>query len=218
MPTEDSLAWIRFRELFYRFLRMTSRIVTTLLFHLRVDGRHHLRHDGGAMLLSMHQSSMDPVLVGLMDNHFVSYLARHTLFKHPLFAFLIRLLNAIEIDRERGGLAGLREMLKRLKNGERVLLFPEGTRTDDGQLSPLKPGFIPIARRSQVPLIPIAIAGAYECMPKGQRGIRMLPIALCVGKPISAAEYLTMTDDELLATLTERFNILFARAQALQCD
>jgi 1-acyl-sn-glycerol-3-phosphate acyltransferase len=186
------------------------------MFQMRVEGRQHLRTDGGAMLLSTHQSVMDPVLVGLLDNHFVSYLARHTLFRSPLFALLIRVLNAIEIDRERGGLAGLREMLRRLQQNDRVLLFPEGTRTSDGEISTLKAGFIPIARRSKVPLVPIALAGAYECVPKGSKWFRLRPIAVCVGQPLSAEDYLQWSDDQLLAELTARLQTLHARAQQLK--
>jgi 1-acyl-sn-glycerol-3-phosphate acyltransferase len=190
----------------------------TLLFRLRVDGRRHLQPDGRAMLLSTHQSVFDPVLVGLMDNHFISYLARHTLFRSQLFALLIRVLNAIEIDRERGGLSGLREMLRRLKEGDRVLIFPEGTRTSDGALGTLKPGFIPIARRAQVPLIPIAIAGAFECMPRHSKWIRFEPIAVSVGEPILEAEYAVLNDAELLALLRERLQGLYEKANALRED
>lgn len=78
--SQESWAWEYFRKLFYRFLRLLARMLITLVFELRVEGRQHLRAEGGAMLLSTHQSVMDPVLVGLLDNHFVSYLARHTLF------------------------------------------------------------------------------------------------------------------------------------------
>jgi 1-acyl-sn-glycerol-3-phosphate acyltransferase len=168
------------------------------------------------MLLSTHQSVMDPVLVGLLDNHFVSYLARHTLFRSRLFAFFIRLLNAIEIDRERGGLSGLKEMLRRLKYDDRVLLFPEGTRTDDGEIGPIKPGFIPVARRSKVPLVPIALAGAHECVPKGSKWLQIHPIAVCVGNPMLAEQYSQWTDDQLLDELSSRLHALHARAKQLK--
>jgi 1-acyl-sn-glycerol-3-phosphate acyltransferase len=214
--TQDSWAWESFRKLFYRFLRLLARMLLTLLFRMRVEGRQHLRADGGAMLLSSHQSALDPVLVGLLDNHFVSYIARHTLFRSRLFAILIRVLNAIEIDRERGGLSGLREMLRRLRNNDRVLLFPEGTRTTDGEIGPLKPGFIPIARRSKVPLVPIALAGAYECIPKGSKLFRILPVAVCVGPPITSELYDQLTDEQLLSELASRMHALHDRAKQLR--
>ena len=128
------------RQLFYRAVRLAARIVSVVVFDLRTEGQHHLDVEGGGMLLSTHQSLLDPVLVGMIPNRRLNYLARKTLFKNALLGFIISLLDAIEIDRERGGLAGLREMLKRLQKGELVLLFPEGTRTSDGELAVLKPG------------------------------------------------------------------------------
>jgi len=199
------------RRLFYRWLRMMSRITATVVFSFRTEGRHHLDFDGGAMLLSTHQSVMDPVLVGLIANRRLNYLARKTLFKNAAFAFLIRVLDAIEIDRDRGGLSGLKEMLKRLKRDEAVLMFPEGTRSVDGELGTLKPGFIPIARRSEVPLVPIAIVGAYNCLPRGSRLPTCRPISVVVGEPLRKEVYELMTDSELLTAMQARLAVLHTR-------
>jgi 1-acyl-sn-glycerol-3-phosphate acyltransferase len=199
------------RRLFYRWLRMMSRITATVVFSFRTEGRHHLDFDGGAMLLSTHQSVMDPVLVGLIANRRLNYLARKTLFKNAAFAFLIRVLDAIEIDRDRGGLSGLKEMLKRLKRDEAVLMFPEGTRSIDGELGTLKPGFIPIARRSEVPLVPIAIVGAYNCLPRGSRLPTCRPISVVVGEPLRKEVYELMTDSQLLTAMQVRLAVLHTR-------
>jgi 1-acyl-sn-glycerol-3-phosphate acyltransferase len=167
------------------------------------------------MLLSTHQSVLDPVLVGLISNRRLNYLARKTLFKNSAFGFLIRVLDAIEIDREKGGLAGLREMLKRLQAGELVLLFPEGTRTEDGNVKELKPGFIPVARRSNVPLIPIAIVGAFDCLPRGTKLPLRKPIAVVVGEPLQSAVYAPMSDAEIIEEVSRRLNGLNLRAREL---
>lgn len=167
------------------------------------------------MILSTHQSMMDPVLVGMVANRRLNYLARKTLFHNPLFAFLIRTLDAIELDRDRGGLSGLKEMLKRLKNGEFVLMFPEGTRTLDGFVGPLKPGFIPIARRSEVPLVPVAIVGAYDCLPRGTKLPTRRPIAVVFGEPIPSALYMEWDDTRLLAELSTKLLALHACAREL---
>jgi len=170
---------------------------------------------GGGILLSTHQSMLDPLLIGLSANRRLNYLARKTLFKNFAFGFVIRVLDAIEIDRDRSGLAGLREMLKRLNTGEMVLLFPEGTRTLDGEIGELKPGFIPVARRAQVPLIPIAIVGAYDCLPRGTKWPTRKPIALIVGEPIPSEVYVAMSDTELLAELRQRLVALHFRGKEL---
>lgn len=207
--------WTTGRRLFYRWLRLTSRIIATVFFGFRTEGRHYLEFEGGAMLLATHQSVMDPVLVGLIANRRLNYLARKTLFKNAAFGFLIRLLDAIEIDRDRGGLSGLKEMLKRLKRDEAVLMFPEGTRTMDGQVGTLKPGFIPIARRSEVPLVPIAIVGAYDCLPRGSHMPTCRPISVVVGEPLEKKSYESMSDAQLLAVMQERLVALHSRGVEL---
>ncbi|MFY8199066.1 MAG: lysophospholipid acyltransferase family protein [Pirellula staleyi] len=203
------------RRMFYRCMRLICRMIAVVAFGLRTEGRHHLNFEGGGMLLSTHQSLMDPVLVGIVSNRRLNYLARKTLFKNPAFALLIRLLDAIEIDRERGGLAGLREMLKRLQGGEWVLMFPEGTRTSDGEVAEIKPGFTPVARRSQVPIVPIAIVGAYDCLPKGEKLPTRKPIAVVVGEPMLADTYMSMTDTALMEELNQRLRKLHTRGREL---
>lgn len=203
------------RKLFYRSLRVVARILTVLWFRIRVDGRHHLPSDGGVMLLSTHQSLMDPILVGLACNRNLNFLARHTLFRNPALSLLLRLLDSIEIDRERGGIAGLKEMLARLKRGEVVLLFPEGTRTPDGAILPIKPGFLPVAKRTDVPLVPVAVVGAFECMPKGTKWIFPKPIAVVFGKPILADEYQNCSDKEILTQVSTSFADLYRHGKNL---
>lgn len=190
-------------------------MIASVGFGFRAEGRHYLDVEGGGMLLSTHQSVLDPVLVGLISNRRLNYLARKTLFKNSAFGFLIRVLDAIEIDREKGGLAGLREMLKRLQAGELVLLFPEGTRTEDGNVKELKPGFIPVARRSNVPLIPIAIVGAFDCLPRGTKLPLRKPIAVVVGEPLQSAVYASMSDAEIIEEVSRRLNGLNLRAREL---
>ncbi len=203
------------RQLFYRWVRLTSRMIAAVTFGLRTEGQHYLDVEGGGMLLSTHQSMLDPVLVGLIANRRLNYLARKTLFKNSFFGFMIGMLDAIEIDRERGGLAGLREMLKRLQQGELVLMFPEGTRTSDGEIAPLKPGFIPVARRSQVPMMPIAIVGAYDCLPKGTKLPTRRPIAVVFGESIPASVYMPMSDAEILEFLGGKLKQLHDRGKEL---
>ncbi len=213
--SQPSRGW--FKILFYQVLRYLARMVGVLFFDLRCYGRHHL-HDGSALVLSTHQSNFDPVLVGLMFNDRLNYLARRTLFKNRLFAGLIRLLDAIELDRDRSGLAGLKETLKRLKADQKVLVFPEGTRTPDGKISELKPGFLAVARRSQVSLIPIAITGAYEVLPRGSTFPRRYPIRLAIGPPVKFVDYENLTDDEALRMLSQRLHRCYGQIQHLRVE
>jgi 1-acyl-sn-glycerol-3-phosphate acyltransferase len=146
----------------------------------------------------------------------MNYLARDTLFRVPALAQLIAFLDAIPIDREGGGLAGLKETLRRLKAGELVLIFPEGTRTHDGGISPLKPGFIAVARRSGVPLIPVGIDGAYQAWPRNTFLPRLGQIALAIGEPIPAEQAAALGDEELLRELSRRIGDCHQRAKSMR--
>ncbi len=125
----------------YQLFKNTFWLIACVFFRFRWKGREHFPRDSGALICSNHQSYFDPVLVGICFWQQINFLARDTLFQTFLFGPLIRYLEAIPIDRDGFGLSGIKETLKRLKRGEMVLIFPEGTRTLDGQVGPLKPGF-----------------------------------------------------------------------------
>jgi 1-acyl-sn-glycerol-3-phosphate acyltransferase len=182
-------------------------------YGLRVVGREHWPAEGGALVCSNHQSMFDPPLVGLTCPRRMNYLARDTLFKVPLLAPLIAFLDAIPIDREGGGLAGLKETLRRLKAGELVLIFPEGTRTRDGEVAPLKPGFISVARRSRVPLVPVGIDGAYQAWPRTAALPRLGRVAVVIGQPITVDAVESLDDAALLRLLSQRISDCHARAR-----
>lgn len=184
-----------------------------LLFQIRVGGRQNFPVTGGGLVCSNHQSVLDPVLVGLCCDRRMNYLARQSLFRYPLLRILIDFLDAIPIDREGSGLGGLKETLRRLKRGELVLIFPEGTRSADGQITELKPGFCALVRRGQVPVIPVGIAGAYEAWPRGSRWPRPQRIRVTVGVPIPADQAAGWTDQQLVTELARRIRDCHARSQ-----
>jgi 1-acyl-sn-glycerol-3-phosphate acyltransferase len=217
--TRESLAdkrtlYGRLQHLFYYSVRTVATLSSVLLFDLRCIGRPHMDVKGGALVLSTHQSLFDPVLVGITFNERLNYLAKRSLFQGKLFGAFISLLNAIELDRDRSGLAGLKETLKRLRSGQKVLIFPEGTRSPDGQLMPLMPGFLVVARRSGVPLIPVAITGAYDALPRGARWPRCYPLRVAVGPAITAEQVANLDDTDLLQLVSERLRDCFQQAQA----
>lgn len=193
-------------KIVYLLVRGIARVIGVSAFDLRCYGRHHLDFDGSALLLSTHQSTLDPVMVGVMHNQELAYLARKTLFQSRIFAALIRSLNAIEIDREGGGLAGLKETLKRLKYGKKVLIFPEGTRTSTGRPAELKPGFVSLARRGGVPLVPMAVTGAFHALKRGSMLPRYAPLCVYVEAPIQPELVAQWDDRQLLEEISQRLN------------
>lgn len=201
-------------RLWYGFLRFACRLLAIAVFRIRCYGREHLPTTGGVLLLANHQSNMDPVIVGLTSNRRLNYMARETLFRFGPFRWLINSLDAIPIDREGLGLAGLKETLKRLKRGEIVLMFPEGTRTRDGELAPIKPGFCALARRGNVPLVPVGLDGAFQAWPRSRLLPRAGVLRVVYGPPLWPSELEQFDDDGLIAEIERRMAACFERARA----
>ena len=193
------------KRLWYDFLHVACRLVGVVVFRIRVTGREHLPPAGGVLVLSNHQSHLDPLLVGLAGDRRMNFVARKSLFVFPPFRWLIDSLDAISLDRDGSGFGGLKETLRRLKREEVVLLFPEGTRTRDGLLGEIKPGFCTLARRAGVPLVPVAIDGAFEAFPRTRNYPRPAVIHIAFGPPIMPDEIaLFATDEDLLAEVQRR--------------
>jgi 1-acyl-sn-glycerol-3-phosphate acyltransferase len=204
------------QRLAYNAFRILARWFGVWLYGLRVVGRENWPDTGGALVCANHQSLFDPPLVGLTCPRRMNYLARDTLFKIPILAQLIKFLDAIPIDREGVGLSGLKETLRRLKAGELVLIFPEGTRTHNGEVAPLKPGFIAVARKCRVPLIPVGLDGAYQAWPRTARFPRPGRIAVAIGPPITVAQLAELSDSDLLSLLQQRILACHALARELR--
>jgi 1-acyl-sn-glycerol-3-phosphate acyltransferase len=202
------------QHLGYDAIRIVCRLLAVAAYEVRVTGRHHWPAAGGGLICANHQSMFDPPLVGLTCPRRMNYLARDSLFRVPGLRQLIAFLDAIPIDRDGGGLAGLKETLRRLKREELVLIFPEGTRTSDGQLRALKPGFIAVARRSRVPLIPVGLDGAFQAWPRSSPLPRGGRIAVSIGEPINARQIDSLSDAQLITELTRRMRTNFEAARA----
>jgi 1-acyl-sn-glycerol-3-phosphate acyltransferase len=130
---------------------------------------------------------------------------------------LIRSLGAVPIDRERGGLGGIKATLQLLKAGEAVLVFPEGTRSRDGRLQPLMPGFCTLARRGGATVVPVAIDGAFAAMPRGSRFPRPWPIRLTFCRAILPDEQMRLSDEELAELVAELIAAELAAREAGSC-
>lgn len=187
----------------YKSVRFVCRMATIAGLGLRCRGRDRLDAMQGALICSNHQSFLDPIVIGCAFDRRINYLARESLFRFPL-GNLLRFLDAIPLDRDGLGLSGMKETLRRLRGGEPVLVFPEGTRSETGELGPLQPGICALARRGKAPILPVGIDGAFAAWPRH----RPLPapgrVEVYVGEPIPVEQWNQMEDPELLALLEQR--------------
>jgi 1-acyl-sn-glycerol-3-phosphate acyltransferase len=182
----------------YATLWCVCWVVSQMWFRFHYTGRANVPMIGPVLLVSNHQSHLDPVLVGIASPRQLRSLARHNLFFWPL-GWLISSLGAVPVDRERSALAGMRTILRLLCEGEAVLIFPEGTRTPHGNLQPLLPGFCTLARRSSATIVPLAINGAFAAMPRGSYFPLPRSISLVFSTPITPDQIAKCSDNQLVA-------------------
>jgi 1-acyl-sn-glycerol-3-phosphate acyltransferase len=188
----------RIQAVIQESIRSLARITLTVYFRLRVHGLPNYPPTDGFLICSNHQSHLDPVVLGSICPRPINMLGRDTLTRLKPFGWLLYFLDLIAIDREGGGLAGIKETLRRLRKQETVLMFPEGTRTRDGNLQPLKPGFTTIARKIKAPVVPIAADGGFQAMPRNSLLVRPVRIHVVIGKPIEEPEYRDLSDEEFV--------------------
>jgi 1-acyl-sn-glycerol-3-phosphate acyltransferase len=172
----------------YRLVQLVAASLFAAFRGVRATGKDHVPGSGGVILISNHLSYLDVFVLGLLLPRPLNYVARSTLFFPPLGA-LIRSVGGFPIQREGMGTSGLKETLHRLRDGGIVVLFPEGTRSRDGELGELKPGIAALASRARVPIVPAAVAGTFEAWPRGRCCPRPHAIRVHYGKPILPEEF-----------------------------
>jgi 1-acyl-sn-glycerol-3-phosphate acyltransferase len=170
-------------KLIYRIGYWLFRAVGWALFDFTVVGREKLPGHGAALIACNHASFLDPPLVGSAFRSEIHYLARKTLFV-GFGAWLYPRWNSVPVDQERADFSSLKTIIKLLKDGRRVLIFPEGKRTQDGGLQRGQPGVGLVIAKAGVPVVPVRLFGTFEALPRGARWPAVVPVTLVVGDPV----------------------------------
>ena len=172
---------------YYRFAY--NVVGVELFFHrIRVEGRENVP-SGGCLIVSNHVSFMDPTTVGWAVAREIYYLGRKSLFKPPFWNWFLPMCNVLPIDRDGHDIAGLRRIIRMLKEGHAVLLFPEGTRSVDGTIQSAEPGAGMIALKAGVPILPVRLSGTYESLSRHTKRLRFHPIRVVIGQPYFPATW-----------------------------
>jgi len=180
------------------------RVFCMLFFRWRWYGIENIPQTGPFLVVSNHQSFLDPIFCGAPPKRHLCFLARDTLFTHWFFGRVIASVNAIPVKRDRGDLTAMKKVIGKLQEGRGVCLFPEGTRTSDGKILPFKAGLGLLCRRGNAAIVPVVIDGAFECWPR-HRKIFSPGGAIIVhyGKAITAQQAKDMGDEKLAELLTD---------------
>jgi len=189
-------------RLWYRFCRFLFRVYFRLYHRGRIYNAERLPAWGAFILAGNHVSFLDPPFFGLACRREAFFMARDTLFRNPLANWILRSWNCVPINRDRGDIGALRTVLRMLGEGKAVLMFPEGTRSRDGELQEARAGIGMIAAKANVPIVPMRIFGTDRALPKGASLPRPARVEITFGEPFTyplPADFEKLRGDDLKA-------------------
>lgn len=168
----------------YRLTWLACRAYYTVWHRWQVFNPERVPVSGPVILAANHASFLDPPLIGSGLPRAINYLARESLFRFPGFGWYLRALNCVPVDRDGAGAAGLKGILDRLHDGGAVILFPEGTRTADGELKPARSGIGLTVIKSDAPVVPVRVFGTFAAWSRSQKFPRPHRVQVKYGLPM----------------------------------
>jgi 1-acyl-sn-glycerol-3-phosphate acyltransferase len=171
----------------YRMGWLSFRLIFATYFRWRVIGAANVPATGPVILASNHASYIDPPLIGAGLPRDINYLARESLFRQPFLGWALPRVNVVPVDRDGAGAKGLKQILDRLLGGAAIILFPEGTRSPDGNLLPARAGIGLTVIKSNAPVVPVRVFGTFEAYGRHQKFPKPRRVAVVYGKPMDFA-------------------------------
>lgn len=198
------------------------RMAFALYLRWRVVDAENVPKTGSVILAANHASYLDPFLVGAGLDRDINYLARQSLFRFPIVKQILQSWNSVPVDRDGGGAKGLKIILDRLLGGAGIILFPEGTRSRDGNLQPAHAGIGLLVAKSQAPVVPVRVFGSYEAWGRNHKLPRPKKVTVRYGQVMRfeklRAEVKTCSKDRLKQIYQEIADEIMAAIAALRLD
>lgn len=176
----------------YELGKIVCSFILLIFYPFNVKGVQNIPKEGGAILVSNHQSNWDPIIISMLTYRRIHFLGKVELFKIPFLAWFFKTVCVIPIDRKKVKPRTLIDCMKLLKDGSLLGIFPEGTRVKK-KAKPMD-GFVLFSLRTQKPIIPIHISGTIKPWHK---------IDVVVGEPIELKGYGKKVSDEKVSEIAD---------------
>ncbi len=204
---------------FYAFTKLTVWLIFRFGHGLEVTGQERVPKTGGCLLASNHVSFIDPPVLGAACPRRIVFMARRDLFRHALLGAFMRGVHVIPLARGEADLSAIRSAVERMRAGDLLAIFPEGTRQLSGRLGVAKRGVGLLAAAARVPVIPVLVSGTFRALPPEAKWLQPGKIRVAFGTPIpyteSSSRRTARDQHEQLATaVTEQWRQLEGRLQS----
>jgi len=181
----------------HKVFHFSARIWAKLLMwtsgaSINISGTNNIPNEGGVIFASNHQGALDILIHLAYLPRYFRFIAKSELFKIPFFGWYMSLAGYVPIERDVSASAHrtIGSVSDVLRKGDCILIFPEGTRSKTGELGPFKRGSLMAAFSSGAEVVPVAVSGSYQMMPKKSYLINIVPVGIKFGQPISFKKYI----------------------------
>lgn len=165
-------------------LKPAARFILNALLDIEIKGLENIPETGPAVLLPNHTSFLDSVILGFFTSRNIWFMAKNSEYRHPFMKWFLRHASSFPVRRYTIDVLAVRNAIRVVRHGHILGIFPEGERTWDGELLPLRIGTIRLLLALGVPVVPVGISGAYELMPRWTSSIRRVPVSYVIGRPV----------------------------------
>lgn len=168
----------------YFIVRNFLKLFFKIVMGFKVYGVENVPKKGGFILAGNHVSHLDPPALASACPRVLHFMARHTLFNNRVLGWIIGSCNSFPVRRGEVDLGAIKEAVRRLKNGKVLLIFPEGTRSQNGEIQAAQPGVGYLSLMAGVPILPAYVKGTDEAMPRGTRKIKSVRVSVYFGNMV----------------------------------
>ena len=174
-----------FDAIIYSTCKYTCYIILKIFCQIKLINYQNIPAKGPAIIACNHVSYLDPLIAGFGTRRRINFIARASLFKNPLFGWFLRRLGAFPLKREGGSDASaIKRSLRLLRSGKIVVIFPEGTRSHDGNLQKGQSGVGMLAFKSNAIVVPVCISGSEKALPRNSKFLKPAKIIARFGSPL----------------------------------
>ncbi len=165
-------------------LKPVARLILKTLLKIEIVGLENIPGSGPAILLPNHTSFLDSIILGFFTSRNIWFMAKNSEYRHVFMKWFLRHASSFPVRRYTIDVLAVRNAVRVVEHGHILGIFPEGERTWDGEMLPLRIGTVRLLLALGVPVIPVGITGAYELMPRWTSSIQRVPVKYAIGKPL----------------------------------